>query len=55
MKQAIEESFRIVEINRLAVPERNAFKPDLSDAQMVCPPRLLHIQGNSSGSIKSKV
>jgi len=26
-KQAIEESFPIVEINRLAVPERNAFKP----------------------------
>lgn len=27
MKKAIEESFPIVEINRLAVPERNAFKP----------------------------
>src|SRR4030042_6777628 len=27
MKHAIEESFPIVEINRLAVPERNAFKP----------------------------
>ncbi len=27
MKRAIEESFPIVEINRLAVPERNAFKP----------------------------
>ena len=27
MKLAIEESFPIVEINRLAVPERNAFKP----------------------------
>ncbi len=26
-KRAIEESFPIVEINRLAVPERNAFKP----------------------------
>ncbi|MBU4312939.1 MAG: DUF1156 domain-containing protein [Candidatus Omnitrophica bacterium] len=26
-KQAIEESFPIVEINQLAVPERNAFKP----------------------------
>ena len=25
--RAIEESFPIVEINRLAVPERNAFKP----------------------------
>jgi hypothetical protein len=25
MKRAIEESFPIVEINRLAVPERNAF------------------------------
>jgi hypothetical protein len=25
MKHAIEESFPIVEINRLAVPERNAF------------------------------
>ena len=27
MKRAIEEFFPIVEINRLAVPERNAFKP----------------------------
>ncbi len=27
MKRAIEESFPIVEVNRLAVPERNAFKP----------------------------
>jgi len=27
MKRAIEEAFPIVEINRLAVPERNAFKP----------------------------
>jgi putative DNA methylase len=27
MKRAIEQSFPIVEINRLAVPERNAFKP----------------------------
>ncbi len=27
MKRAIEEYFPIVEINRLAVPERNAFKP----------------------------
>jgi adenine-specific DNA methylase len=27
MKRAIEESFPIVDINRLAVPERNAFKP----------------------------
>lgn len=27
MKRSIEESFPIVEINRLAVPERNAFKP----------------------------
>ncbi len=27
MKRAIEEGFPIVEINRLAVPERNAFKP----------------------------
>jgi len=27
MKRAIEESFPIVEINRLAVPERTAFKP----------------------------
>jgi len=27
MKYAIEDSFPIVEINRLAVPERNAFKP----------------------------
>jgi len=27
MKRAIEESFPIVEINRLAIPERNAFKP----------------------------
>ncbi len=27
IKRAIEESFPIVEINRLAVPERNAFKP----------------------------
>ncbi|MBM4329653.1 MAG: DUF1156 domain-containing protein [Deltaproteobacteria bacterium] len=27
LKRAIEESFPIVEINRLAVPERNAFKP----------------------------
>lgn len=27
MKRAIEGSFPIVEINRLAVPERNAFKP----------------------------
>ncbi len=27
MKRASEESFPIVEINRLAVPERNAFKP----------------------------
>jgi len=27
MKKAIEEYFPIVEINRLAVPERNAFKP----------------------------
>ena len=27
MKRAIEESFPIVEINRLAVPERNSFKP----------------------------
>jgi len=27
MKKAIEESFPIGEINRLAVPERNAFKP----------------------------
>jgi len=27
MKWAIEEGFPIVEINRLAVPERNAFKP----------------------------
>lgn len=27
MKRAIEESFPIVEINKLAVPERNAFKP----------------------------
>ena len=27
MKRAIEETFPIVEINRLAVPERNAFKP----------------------------
>ena len=26
-KYAIEDSFPIVEINRLAVPERNAFKP----------------------------
>jgi hypothetical protein len=26
-QRAIEESFPIVEINRLAVPERNAFKP----------------------------
>ena len=26
-KRAIEEGFPIVEINRLAVPERNAFKP----------------------------
>ena len=26
-RRAIEESFPIVEINRLAVPERNAFKP----------------------------
>jgi len=27
IKKAIEESFPIVEINRLAIPERNAFKP----------------------------
>jgi adenine-specific DNA methylase len=27
LKRAIEESFPIVEINRLAIPERNAFKP----------------------------
>jgi adenine-specific DNA methylase len=27
IKRAIEESFPIVEINRLAIPERNAFKP----------------------------
>lgn len=27
MKRAIEEGFPIVGINRLAVPERNAFKP----------------------------
>ncbi|MDI6725766.1 MAG: DUF1156 domain-containing protein, partial [Smithellaceae bacterium] len=27
LRRAIEESFPIVEINRLAVPERNAFKP----------------------------
>jgi len=27
MKRAIEESYPIVGINRLAVPERNAFKP----------------------------
>ena len=27
MKYAIEDSFPIVEINRLAIPERNAFKP----------------------------
>ena len=27
MKRAIEDSFPIVEINRLAIPERNAFKP----------------------------
>ena len=27
MKRAIEEDFPIVEINRLAVPERNGFKP----------------------------
>ena len=27
MKRAIEEDFPIVEINRLAAPERNAFKP----------------------------
>src|SRR6266571_2146094 len=27
MKRAIEEYFPIVEINRLAVPERNSFKP----------------------------
>src|SRR4030042_5774116 len=27
MKRAIEEYFPIVDINRLAVPERNAFKP----------------------------
>ncbi len=27
VKKAIEESFPIVEINRLAIPERNAFKP----------------------------
>jgi hypothetical protein len=27
MKRAIEDSFPIVEINRLAVPERNSFKP----------------------------
>ncbi|MBW1614813.1 MAG: hypothetical protein JRJ57_12840 [Deltaproteobacteria bacterium] len=26
-KYAIEDSFPIVEINRLAIPERNAFKP----------------------------
>jgi putative DNA methylase len=26
-KKAIEESFPVVEINRLAIPERNAFKP----------------------------
>jgi len=26
-KRAIEESFPIVEINRLVVPERNGFKP----------------------------
>jgi len=27
MKYAIEEGFPIIEINHLAVPERNAFKP----------------------------
>lgn len=27
MRRAIEDSFPIVEINRLAVPERNSFKP----------------------------
>jgi len=27
MKRAIEDSFQIVEINRLAVPESNSFKP----------------------------
>jgi len=27
LRRAIEESFPIVEINRLSVPERNAFKP----------------------------
>ena len=27
MKRAIEEDFPIIEINRLAIPERNAFKP----------------------------
>lgn len=27
MKRAIEEYFPIVDVNRLAVPERNAFKP----------------------------
>ena len=26
-KRAVEESFPVVEINRLAIPERNAFKP----------------------------
>ena len=30
--RAIEDSFPIVEINRLAVPERNAFKPIYTDA-----------------------
>lgn len=47
MKRAIEESFPIVEINRLAVPERNAFKP-IYHAQMVCPPRVLCLQGDSA-------
>ncbi|MBC8418552.1 MAG: DUF1156 domain-containing protein, partial [Desulfobacterales bacterium] len=27
IRKAIEESFPVVEINRLAIPERNAFKP----------------------------
>jgi len=27
IRYAIEDSFPIVEINRMAIPERNAFKP----------------------------
>ena len=53
IRKAIEESFPVVEINRLAIPERNAFKPIYQMHKWVCSQGFVRVPGNSAGSYET--